>query len=268
MIKPNSNAASNSEGCWMTKWIGILLLLPMSAANFSLAQTSEEGNPLRKPAAEATDLAATQERLAGRFDRLEMLAGRLAELSRATQPRRAKLLQELITKSRQQGVEGQFEQVLEALQQESLGSASQLQGELQLELKQLLELLLREDRERQIESERKRIRKYLAELNQLIRMQRGVRARTEGGDDAKRLAKDQQRVAEGTEKLGKQGAVSRGSSRSKSPVTANPVMENLVMGNPVMGNPVTGNPVTGNPVTGNPVTGNPVTGNPVTGNQT
>jgi len=84
MITPKSNAVSNSGGCWMTKWTGILLLLLMSIANFSLAQTAEEENPLRQRAAKATDLAETQERLAGRFDHLEMLAGRLAELSRAT----------------------------------------------------------------------------------------------------------------------------------------------------------------------------------------
>jgi len=233
----------------MAWWIGALLLIQMGTANLLLAQTGEEENPLRRRTTEAANLAETQERLAGRYDRLEMLAGRLAELSRATQPRRAKLLQELIAKSRDRGVEDQFEQVLNALQRESLGPASQLQGELHIELKQLLELLLREDRERQIESKRKRIRKYLAELNRLIRIQRGVRARTEGGDDSKRLAKDQQRVAEGTEKLHQQIKANEGDSKPGKPSQQKP-------GN--MGKPSDGKPNNSKPSDGKP---NPSKGN-------
>jgi hypothetical protein len=65
----------------------------------------------------------------------------------------------------------------------------------------LLELLLQEDRDRQIESERQRIGRYLQDVKRLIRMQRGVRARTEGADDQQRLFEDQQRIGDQTEKL-------------------------------------------------------------------
>ena len=40
--------------------------------------------------AEETNLANQEARIADRYDRLELLAGRLAELSRSTQPRRAR----------------------------------------------------------------------------------------------------------------------------------------------------------------------------------
>ena len=147
-------------------------------------------------------LAEIESRLADRYERLETLVERLAELSRSTQPRRATLLRQLITQSRDRDVAGQFEKVVAALEQESFSSAIDGQTTLETELNKLLELLLQEDRDRQIDSERKRIGRYLQEVNRLIRLQRGVKARTDGGDEAKELAKDQKQVGDKTKELG------------------------------------------------------------------
>ncbi len=168
-------------------------------------QELSDGNPLRGQDRTATtiDLPETESRLAERYDRLELLAGRLAELSRTTQPRRARLLRELIAQSRDRDISGRFESIIHVLQKESYSLAQDHQAELHTELQKLLELLLREDRDRQIESQRKKIRKYLSDLNRLIRQQRGVRARTEGGDNVEQLAKDQEHIARGTDKLGR-----------------------------------------------------------------
>ncbi len=146
--------------------------------------------------AEPSKLADSQRRLADRYDRLELLAGRLAELTRSTQPRRARLLRELISKSREQDIAGRFEVVIGDLHHEKLGSALGGQQGLQKELQELLELLLQEDRDRQIESQRKRIGKYLEEIKQIMRLQRGVKARTEGGDQADKTARDQSKAAQ------------------------------------------------------------------------
>jgi len=147
-------------------------------------------------------LAEIEARLAERYARLETLVERLAELSRSTQPRRATLLRQLITQSRDRDVAGQFQKVIDALEQESFSSAIDGQATLETELNKLLELLLQEDRDRQIDSERKRIGRYLQEVNRLIRMQRGVKARTDGGDEAKELADDQKQVGDKTKELG------------------------------------------------------------------
>jgi len=158
-------------------------------------------------------LSDSQQRLADNYDRLELLAGRLAELSRATQPRRAKLLRELVTKSREQDVSGQFEKIVAALQSDRLAMAVEGQGELQTDLQQLLDLLLQEDRDQQIEAERKRIAKYLADVKRLIRLQRGIKARTEGGDEQDQLTEDQQRTAQATGELSKQIKETEGSRK-------------------------------------------------------
>lgn len=140
-------------------------------------------------------IAESQQRVSERYDRLELLAGRLAELSTSTQPRRARLLREFVSQSRERDLTGRFEQIVLALQQEKLASAVKDQDSLQSELEQLLELLLQEDRDTQIEAERKRIARYLAELKKLIRKQSGIKARTEGRDDQQELSDDQREAA-------------------------------------------------------------------------
>lgn len=182
----------------------------------ALAQSNDGGNPLREGQSESAPLTAKQSRLADRYDQLELLAGRLAELSRATQPRRARLLRELVAKSRERDIAGRFDGIITSLNDDSLGKASTAQAELQVDLQKMLDLLLQEDRDKQIESERKRIRKYLAEVKRLIQLQRGIKARTEGGDEAKPLTEDQKRLAESTAKLEQLIKATEGSGSNKS----------------------------------------------------
>lgn len=195
------------------RWWAMAMLIAvcgagLGGARFAAAQDAPpavEGAPAVDLAAQPgsdESLAQIEARLAERFARLETLVERQAELSRGTQPRRATLLRQLITQSRSRDVNGQFNKVIAALEQESFSSAIDGQTSLETELNKLLELLLQEDRDRQIDSERKRVSRYLQDVNRLIRMQRGVKARTDGGDDDKELSKDQQAVGDKTDKLG------------------------------------------------------------------
>src|SRR6476619_1461237 len=154
-----------------------------------------------KPAA-ADDLSVEQARLADRFKRLEEVVGRLAELSASSDPRRAKLLRETIAQSREQDVNARFESIVKLLQDERLSAASTNQSELQKELDALLGLLLKADRDKEISSQRERIKNYIKQVDRLIRMQKGVRARTEGDDELKGLGNDQKIIATDTGKLG------------------------------------------------------------------
>src|SRR5262249_52125177 len=180
--------------------------------------------PAKKPADKPADkskspgadqLSVEQARLADRFKRLEEVIGRLAELSASSDPRRAKLLREAIAQSREQDVNTRFESIVKLLQDERLSAASTNQTELQKELDSLLTLLLKADRDKALSSQRERSRKYIKEVDRIIRMQKGVRARTEGGDELKGLSTDQQRIASDTGKLG--GDISRTDGDKKSP---------------------------------------------------
>ncbi len=156
------------------------------------------------PSTEQSDeLSIEQARLADRFQRLETVLTRLAELSASTDPRRAKLLREAIAKSRERGLDERFETIVSLLESERLSAASGRQAELQKDLDELLALLLKADRDRELDSQHKRIKAYLKEVGRLIRLEKGLQARTEGGDDAQRLATDQKQVSDQTGDLGK-----------------------------------------------------------------
>jgi hypothetical protein len=171
--------------------------------------------PAAKPAVPgATDeLSVDQARLADRYKRLEEVVGRLAELSAGSDPRRAKLLRDAIAQSREQDINVRFESIVKLLQDERLSAASTNQTELQKELDGLLTLLLKADREKELNSERERVKAYLKEVGRLIREQKGVRSRTENGDDLKGLGADQQRIANDTGKL--DGTISKSSGDKK-----------------------------------------------------
>jgi hypothetical protein len=187
-------------------------LVLLLAANSSHCQTPADSSPAPQPSTtSASDtntngdsnsgLSVEQARLADRFKRLEEVIGRLAELSASTDPRRAKLLRDAIAQSREQDINVRFESIVKLLEDERLSAAATNQTELHKELDGLLTLLLKADRDRELTSQRERIRKYLKEVAQLIRLQKGIRARTEGGDELKALSEDQLRVAGDAGKL-------------------------------------------------------------------
>lgn len=190
--------------------------LSVAIAAISRPVVAQEEPVVEASAASGDDLKQLQSRLAERYDRLELSVARLAELSGSTQPRRATLLRQLVAQSRDKDVAGQFDNVVAALEHGSYSSAIDGQAALEADLQKLLELLLQEDRDRQIESQRKRIGRYLQDVNRLIRQQRGVKARTDGGDEAKELAEDQRRVGEKTKELGDEIAESEETANDKA----------------------------------------------------
>ena len=111
---------------------------------------------IKPPRPLATSSPSMQARLADRYKRLEEVVGRLAEVSAATDPRRAKLLREAIAQSREQDVNVRFESIVKLLQDERLSAAATNQTELQKELDSLLSLLLKADRDKELNSQRER----------------------------------------------------------------------------------------------------------------
>ncbi len=174
---------------------------------------ASDGAPAAATAKPGDDLSVEQARLADRYKRLEEVVGRLAELSATSDPRRAKLLREAIAQSREQDINVRFESIVKLLQDERLSAAAKNQTDLQKELDGLLALLLKADRDNELNSQRDRVKKYLQEVSRLIRDQKSIRARTEGGDDLTPLGKDQQRIAADTAKLGGDISKTEGSKK-------------------------------------------------------
>jgi hypothetical protein len=188
--------------------------LPPSSPSDQPDSTPAEPTEQPKAATAADELSIDQARLADRFKRLEEVLGRLAELSASSDPRRAKLLREAIAESREKDVNARFESIVKLLQDERLSAASTNQTELQKELDSLLALLLKADRDKDLATQRERIHAYMKELERLIRMQRGVHARTEGGDALPDLGKEQGKIAADTSKLGGNIAKTEGDKKT------------------------------------------------------
>jgi len=158
--------------------------------------------PQAAPASGAPNhLANRQRRLAERYTRLEQVLLRLAELSATNQPRRAALLREAIAQSKQHDVARQFDAATELLEQQQLALAGKRQQQLDTELRQLLHLLLKEESSDRTESEKRKLRHYLKQINRLIKQQRGVKGRTESGENQRSIAEAQGKVGERTGQL-------------------------------------------------------------------
>ncbi len=190
-----------SSAAW---WAGLLLALSAAAAPAQTKTGPAASRPAATPESAAADLLALEERqVADKFKRLEELLLRMAELSAATDPQRAALLRKVVAKSKEELIGVQLEAIVEMLAKEQLSRAIENQGEVDRELRGLLELMLSENRAKRLESEKARIREYLKRLASIINQQKGVQGRTAGGGDPKSLAQEQGRLAGRTGDLAK-----------------------------------------------------------------
>jgi hypothetical protein len=152
-------------------------------------------------ATQAATLADDQQRIAEQFRHLEEVLARMSELSGVTDPGRAELLKKAVSLSKERLIGLQIERIAELLEKDSFSRAIESQESLDQDLHMLLELLLSENRARRIESEKTRIRKYLKELNRLIKQEKSIQGRTAGSGDTNGLAEEQGDLAKQTGRL-------------------------------------------------------------------
>lgn len=188
----------------MRRAIGNLTLCLVAALLAGAAALAQDAARSPEPKPQPADkLAAAQQQLADRYHHLEEVLLRMAELSAATDPRRAALLKRAVAQSKDRLIGLQLEQLVKLLEGDQLSRAIENQKELDRDLRTLLELLLSEDRTKRIESERARITQYLKRLNGLIREQKGLQARAGSTREPKALAAEQKQLADKTGGLAK-----------------------------------------------------------------
>lgn len=168
---------------------------------------------LKTPDAAATEagkvpLSQQQQILAQRYKQFEKTLLQMAEYMRKTDPDRADLLIRALARSKEERIAQQMEAIarlLEEKKEESkeaqYGDALGRQDELMGNLKQLLELLQSENRLKDLEAEKARIRDLLKDLNVVLGKEQDQRSQTERGGDMKRLADGQGKVAGDAKKL-------------------------------------------------------------------
>ncbi|WP_425398445.1 hypothetical protein [Aeoliella sp.] len=247
----------------------LLLGLALSLSGAAYAQDAETTSA-------PSGLSLEQQRLASRFERLEAVAARLAELANNSEPERAEQLRRAIKASREQGIAERFEAIVTLLETERLSAAAKDQTALQAELELLLQVLLEDPGDSEREAMKKFLKAQIREINKLIRQQRSLRNQNEEGADTERLADKQgdvndsagevqQALEEGSESQSgspsqaeaKEGESSEGQSSESKPSE----------GQPSEGQPSEGQPSEGQPSEGQPSEGQPSEGQPSEGEQ-
>ncbi len=177
---------------------------------------SADSDQREKGAETADSLATRQEQIAEKYKHLEDVLLRMAELSAATDPRRAVLLKKAVAQSKDELIAVRLDRLVDLLGKEQLSRALESQTEVEQDLHTLLELLLSENRQKHIENEKARIREYLKRIGALINQQKDIQGRVAGGDDAKRLVGEQGKVA------GKTGELAHDVRKSETPASPGP----------------------------------------------
>ncbi len=160
-----------------------------------LVLIAARGNAQQEPAP-PSGLSLEQQRLASRFERLEAVAARLAELAQSSEPERAEQLRRTIKASREKGINERFQSIVELLESERLSAAARDQTQLQAELEQLLQVLLEDPGDNQRDAMKRFLKTQIRELGKLIRQQRSLRNQNEQGSDTDGLAKKQSDVSD------------------------------------------------------------------------
>lgn len=176
--------------------ITVLLALLLPAIAFA----QDAAPPPTKP-----NLANDQDAIRARYKRFNLTLQQMAEILRKQDPERADLLFRALGKSQETRIDDQMSLILSLLNKEQpqLGEAIERQEELVEQLKTVLELLQSEDRRSEIEKEKLRLQELVKDINKLLGKEKDIRAGTERGDDAKKLADKQAELEKQTDNLQK-----------------------------------------------------------------
>jgi len=161
-------------------------------------------------AADVKQLVVHQGAIADKYSKLEKLFEDMARIEAVNDPRRAALLMKALELSKQNLTGVKLNRCATSLEQFEARNKAEREGVLGLqreahqEIKALLELLLSENRSDRLKREQDRIREYIKEVERILRLQKSVQGRTEGGAEPGELAKDQAKVADRTGELAKQ----------------------------------------------------------------
>lgn len=146
-------------------------------------------------------LVAKQASLAARYQKLEELLLRLAEMEAAENPERSALLKRAARQSRDRFVLTKLQNATQSLGKEQLQQAVDQQESASKELAAVLKLLLTEDRSKRIRDERQKISEVVKELKRVERAQRSIRGRNENGGDEGQLGQEQDSLGKRVEDL-------------------------------------------------------------------
>jgi hypothetical protein len=151
--------------------------------------------------ADNVELSQRQAGVTERYQKLEELLLRLADMEAAENPERSALLRRAARQSRDKFVLEKLRTATESLRTEEFQQAVENQESAGKELAALLTLLMSEDRSKRIRDEKERYRKLIKDLKRNLNNQRSARARTENDADIEEVKQEQRSVTERSQEL-------------------------------------------------------------------
>ncbi len=151
--------------------------------------------------ADESPLIQRQVSVSDRYQKLEKLLLRLADVEAAENPDRSALLRRAVRQSRDKFVLDKLRGASQALRDQKYQAALDNQGVAKDELQAILKLLMSEDRSKRIRDEKERVAKMIKDLKRIERAQRSTRARTENGADFDELESEQKSIGDRSQKL-------------------------------------------------------------------
>ncbi len=164
-----------------------------------------------------TSLSVRQSSVADRYQKLEELLLRLAEMESAENPERAALLRRAARQSSDQFILNKLKTASQSLETQEFQKAIDNQDAAKQDLGNLLTLLMSEDRSERIRNEKERVQRLVKDLKRTLNNQRSVRARTENGADLNDVAEEQKSVTERGEELSEELEGTADNSSEKNP---------------------------------------------------
>ncbi len=204
-----ASLAPKPTGCnpwaWLLAAVVLVLCSPALGAEPKADRTApaDAGAKPKQPDT-AKKLATEEEELGAKYRHLEEVLLRMAELSTATDPRRAALLKKAVAQSKDQLITVRFEKLVELLGKDQLARALENQTDLDQDLRALLELLMSENRANDLNKQKQDISRFLKQLGPIIKEETEIEGRTAGGDNPKDIAPTQGNVAGRTGNLAKE----------------------------------------------------------------
>jgi hypothetical protein len=184
-------AASFCTCLWM--WFGVVAQEPKPSA----------GAPDKKTEPKVVtpkDLRDDALAISGRYARFERMLTQMADILGRQDPERADLLRRAIGKGREDQVKEDIEKVVDLLETNELGTATEKQTEIVASLETLLKLLQSEDRRSSVEREQERLNGLLKDVRSILAEQKSARAATQNSEAPSNAAPGQQKALEGAKK--------------------------------------------------------------------
>jgi hypothetical protein len=177
------------------------------------------------PKARIEEAANQQERLRRQFEEFKQsllrLKQRLESSPKPEDREKAKVLDEALAKASEQGTDTKFSTLVQSLKGsdafkdlDQLGTILDKNEDLRKDIRALIELLLRDDREAQDKKKREELSRMLEQIKELIRKQEQIRTQTEmARKAAEELEKLQKKVGDETKDLVAKGDPKKGASK-------------------------------------------------------